>query len=101
LIQEKIKRRLNSGDACYRSVQNLLSSHLLPKNVKIRIYKTIILHVVLNGCEMWSLTVREEYRLKVENKVPRRIFGPRRDELTRGWRTLHNESFVICALNKV
>jgi hypothetical protein len=55
LIQEEIKRRLNSGNACYHSVQNLLSSRLLPKNLKIRIYKTIILLVVLYGCETWSL----------------------------------------------
>jgi hypothetical protein len=59
LILEEIKRRLNSGNACYRSVQNLLSSHLLSKNIKIRIYKTIILSLVLYGCETWSLTVME------------------------------------------
>jgi hypothetical protein len=63
LIQEEIKRRLNSGNACYQSVQNLLSSHLLLKDEKIRIYKTIILPVVLYGC--WSLTLREEHRLRV------------------------------------
>jgi hypothetical protein len=56
LIQEESKRRLNSGNACYHSVQNLLSSRLLSKNVKVRIYKTIILLVVLYGCETWSLT---------------------------------------------
>jgi hypothetical protein len=62
-IQEEIKRRLNSGNACYHSVQNRLSSHLLSKNVKIRIYKTIILPVVLYGCETWSLILREKPRL--------------------------------------
>jgi hypothetical protein len=62
LIQEEI-RRLNSGNACYHSVQNLLSSKLLLKDLKIRIYKTIILPVVLYGCEAWSLTIREEHRL--------------------------------------
>jgi hypothetical protein len=68
---------LNSGNACYHSVQNLSFSRLLPKNVKIRIYETIILPVVLYGCETWSLTLREEYRWRVlENRVPRRIFGP-------------------------
>jgi hypothetical protein len=51
LIQEEIERRLNSGNACYHSVQNLLSSHLLSKNIKVRIYKTIILPEVLYGCE--------------------------------------------------
>jgi hypothetical protein len=55
LIQEEIKRRLNSGNACYHSVQNLLSSHLLSKNLKIRIYMSLILPVVLYGCETWSL----------------------------------------------
>jgi hypothetical protein len=59
LIQEEIKRRLNSGDACCRSVQNLLSSRLLSKNIKIRIYKNLFLPVVLYGCEIWSLTLRE------------------------------------------
>jgi hypothetical protein len=59
------------------------SSCLLSKNVKLRIYKTIILPVVLYGCETWSLTLREEHRLMVfENRVLRRIFGPKRDELT-------------------
>jgi hypothetical protein len=53
LIQEEIKRRLNSGKACYHSVQNLLSSHLLSKYVKVRIYKTLVLSVVLYGCETW------------------------------------------------
>jgi hypothetical protein len=57
LIEEEINRRLNSGNACYHLVQNLLSSRLLSKNVKVRIYKPIILPVVLYGCETWSLTV--------------------------------------------
>jgi hypothetical protein len=83
LIQEEIKRRMNSGNASYYSVQNLLSSWLLSKNLKIRIYKTIILPVVLFGCETWSVTLREEHRLEVfENRVLRRIFGPKRDEVT-------------------
>jgi hypothetical protein len=65
---------------------------VLSKNLKIRIYKTIILPVVLYGCETWSLTLREEHRLRVfENKVLRRIFGPKRDEVTGEWRKLHNE----------
>jgi hypothetical protein len=64
-IHDEIKNRLNSGNACYHSVQNLLSSHLISKNLKIKIYKTVILPVVLYGCEIWSLTLREEYRLRV------------------------------------
>jgi hypothetical protein len=72
-IQGEIKRRMNSGNVCYHSVQNLLSSRLLSKNVKIRIYKTIISPVVLYGCETWSLTLREEHKLRVfENRVLRR-----------------------------
>jgi len=57
-IQKEIKKRLTSGNACYQSVQNLLSCSLLSKNIKIKIYRTIILPVVLYGCETWSLTLR-------------------------------------------
>jgi hypothetical protein len=91
LIREEIKRRLYSGNSCYRSVQNLLSSHLLSKNIKVKIYKTTIFPVVLPECEIWSLTLREEHRLVMfENRVLRRIFGPKRDEATGGWRKLQN-----------
>jgi hypothetical protein len=73
-------------------VQNLLSSRLLSKSTKIRVYRTIILPVVLYGCETWSLTLREEQILRVfENRVLRRIFGPKRYEATGDWRRLHNE----------
>jgi hypothetical protein len=77
-IQEEIKSRLKSGNACYRSVQDLLPSSLLSKNVKIKIYRTVILSVVLYGCEISCHTLREEHRLRVfENRVLRRIFGPK------------------------
>jgi len=67
----------------YHLVQNLLSSRLLSKSLKIKIYRTVILPVVLYGCETWSLTLREERKLRVfENNVLRRIFGPRRDAVT-------------------
>jgi len=73
-------------------VQNLFSSRLLSKNLKIKIYRTIILPVVLYGCETWSLTRWEERKLRVfENMVLRRIFGPRRDEVTGEWRRMYNE----------
>jgi hypothetical protein len=62
-MNEEIKSRLNSGNACYHSVQSLLSSRLLSRNVKVKIYKTIIIPVVLYGCETWSLVLREEHRL--------------------------------------
>jgi hypothetical protein len=69
-----------------------LSSGLLSRNVKIKIYKTLILPVVLYGCETWSLTVREEHKLRMfENRVLRRIFGSKRDEVTGGVRKLHTE----------
>jgi len=57
-IQEEIKRRLKSGNACYHSVQNLLPSSLLSKNLKIKIYRTIIWAIVVYGCETWTLTLR-------------------------------------------
>jgi hypothetical protein len=71
---------------------SLLSSLLLSKNLKIKIYKAIILPVVLNGCENWSLTLREEQRLGVfENRVLRRIVGPKSKKVVGGWRRWHNE----------
>jgi len=90
--QEEIKTRLKTGIADYHSVQNILSSSLLSKNIKIKIYRCIILHVVLYGRETWSLTLREEHRLMVfENRVLRRIFGPKKNKVTGEWRKLHNE----------
>jgi hypothetical protein len=68
---------------------SLLSSRLLSRNVQVKVYKTIILPVVLYGCETWSLTLKEEHRLRVfENRVLRRIFGPKRDEVTEELRSL-------------
>jgi hypothetical protein len=82
--------RLNSGNACYHSVQNLLSSRLLSKKVKIRISKTL------------SLTLREEHRLRVfENRVLWRIFGPKRDESREGGENCITRSFMICILCQV
>jgi hypothetical protein len=91
-IHDEIQRRLKLGNAFYHSVQNIFSSRLLSKNIKIRAYTNIILPVVLCGCETWSVTLREGQRLRViENRVLRRIFGPKRDEVTGEWRRLHNE----------
>jgi hypothetical protein len=102
LIQEEIKRRLNFSNACCYSVQNLSSLRLLSKNIKIRIYKSMILPVVLYGCEIWSLTVRQEHRLRVfENKVLSGIFGLTRNEVMRGWRKLHNGSFITCTFRQI
>ncbi|KAJ4444245.1 hypothetical protein ANN_06036 [Periplaneta americana] len=90
-IREEIKHRMNMRNACYYSVEKLLSSSLLSKNLKVRIHKTVILPVVLYGCETWTLTLREEHRLRVfENKALRKIFGAKRDEVTGEWRKLHN-----------
>jgi hypothetical protein len=85
-VHEVIKSRLNSGNACCHWVQSLLS-----RNIKVKIYKTIVLSVVLCGCETWSLTLREEHTLRVfVNRVLRRICGPKRDEVTGEWRKLHS-----------
>jgi hypothetical protein len=94
-IRDEIKSRLNSGNTCYYSVQNILSSRLISRNLKIKIYKTVSLPVVLYGCETWSLTLGEEHRLGVfENRVLRRIFGPKREE-DGSWRKLHNDELQI------
>jgi hypothetical protein len=82
-ILEEIKSRLISGNVFYHSVLNILSSSLLSRSVKIKIYRTIIMPAVLCGCETWSHTLREEGRLRVfENRVLRRISGPKSDEVT-------------------
>jgi hypothetical protein len=81
-IQEEIKSRLKSGNACCHSEQNLLSYRLLSKNIKIEICRTIICLLFLYGCETWLLTLRGECRLRVfRNRVLRRIFGPKMDEV--------------------
>ena len=96
-IQEEIKSILKSGNTCHNSVQNLLSSSLLPKNIKIKVYRSIILPVVLYGCETWSLTLREERRLRVfEHKVLRREFGSKRDEVIRSGENYITRSLMIC-----
>ena len=79
-IREEIKCRINMGNACYYSLEKMLSSYLLSKKLKVHTYKTIILPVVLYGCDTWSLTLREEHMFRVfENKVLRKIFGTKRD----------------------
>jgi hypothetical protein len=81
---------LNSGNACYYSVQSLLS--YCCRNVKVKIYKAIILPVVLYECETWSLTLKEKHRPRVlKNRVLRRMFVPKRDEVTGEWRKSHSE----------
>jgi hypothetical protein len=74
-VQVEIKRRWISGNACYHSVQNLLSSRLLSRNIKIIIHKTIILRVVLYGYETWSLVLREEHTVRFKKRVLRKVFG--------------------------
>jgi len=86
-IQEEITSRLKSVNACCHSVHYLSSSGLLSKNLKIKVHRTIILPVVLYWCETWSLTLREEHRLRVS----RGIFGHTRDKVKGEWRKLHNE----------
>ena len=103
-MQEEIKSRLKSGNACYHSVQKLLSSIFISKNIKIKIYRTIISPVFVYGCDTWSLTLREERRPRLfEKRVLRRIFGPKRDEVTGEWRKLHTEELneLYCPPNIV
>jgi len=87
-IQDEIKSRFKSGNAFYHSLKNLLSSSLLCKNIKIKIDRTISLHVVLYGCETWSLALREECR------VLQKIFGRKSDKVTGDWRKLHSEELT-------
>jgi hypothetical protein len=95
-MNEEIKSRLNSDNDCCHLVQSLLSSRLLCINVKVKIYKTIILPVVLYGYETRSVTLSEVHRLREsENGVLRRIFVPKRDEVTGEWRKLHSEELHI------
>jgi hypothetical protein len=83
-------------------VQNLLSSRLLSTKSKIRVYRTIILPVVLYGRETCSVTLREEQRLRVfENRVLRRIFGPKGDEVTGEWRRLHNGNLMTSTHHQI
>jgi hypothetical protein len=102
--QEEIKGRLKVWNACYHSVQHLLSPSLLSKNLKIKVFtcRTIILPVVY-GCETWSLILGEERRLRVfENWILRRIFGPKRDEVTGEWRKLYiMRSLIICTPHQI
>jgi hypothetical protein len=84
-VQKKIKWRLNSDNAYNHSVQNLFSSHLLLKNIMIRLCRIIILPGVLYGSETWSLILRQEHRLKAfENWLLKRMFGSKRGEVTLG-----------------
>ena len=81
-----------SGNAEYRLVHNILSPILLSKNIKFEIHRIIILPIVLYGCETWSLTLKEECRLReFENRALWRIFEPKTDKLTGEWRKLLNE----------
>jgi hypothetical protein len=92
LVQRENKMRLNSGNACLTHSPEPLSSYVLSKNIKIRIYNTVILPMVLYGCETWSLTLTKEHRVRMfEYRVLRRIFGPKRDEVMGEWREMHNE----------
>jgi hypothetical protein len=88
---KKLNSRPKSGNAYYHTVQNILSSHFLPKNIKLKISRTIILPNILYRFETLSLTLREEHKLRVfKNRVLQEIFGPKKDDVTRDWSKLHN-----------
>jgi hypothetical protein len=90
-MHKEIKSSLNLGNACYHSIQSLLSSCLLSRNVKVKKYKTTVLPAVLYGCETLALASRDEHKLRVfENMVLRTISGPKRDKVLGEWRKLHN-----------
>jgi hypothetical protein len=96
-MHEGIKSRSNMGNACYQSVQSLLSFRLMSRNVKVKVYKTIILRVVLYGSETWTLTLRVEHKKRVfENRALRRIFGPKRDEKQENGGSCTMRNFIIC-----
>jgi hypothetical protein len=100
-MHEEIKSRINTGNACCHWVQNLLPFRMLSRK-KFKIYKTIILPVVLYGCETWSLTLMEQHRLRVlENRVLRGIFGPKRDEATGQWIKLHRGELHNLYMSKI
>ena len=90
-----------SGNACYHLVQHLLSSSLLSKNIKIKIYKTIVLPLVLYGCDFWLLTLRKGCTVRVfKNRVLKRKFAPKRDKVTADC-GLQNEGFMIYAAHRI
>jgi len=89
-IHEEIKNRSKSGNACYHSLQNTLSSSFLSTNINTKIYRSLILPLVLYGLQAWSLTLREEHRLRLfDNMVLKTIFRLKRDEVTGEWRRIH------------
>ena len=95
---------MQSGNACYHWMQDLLPSSLLSKNRKIRVYRNIILPGICYGCETWSLSLGYESRLRVfENRVLRKIFGTKRNEVTGEWRELYNGELndLYCSHNIV
>jgi hypothetical protein len=91
-MYEEIKSSLNSGNACYQFVHNLLSSHMLSKNIGIKIYRSIILPVVLYACETWPLILSEERRLRAfSNRVLRNMVDLTREKVTGDGRDVHNK----------
>jgi hypothetical protein len=88
-IQEEIQIRFKSGNACCHSVQIFFVFQFALKNMKIKIYRIIILPFILYGCETWSLTLREERTRRLfKDRVLRRIFGPKRDKVTENEKTI-------------
>ena len=91
-VRKEIKSRLKSGNACCHSVQNVFSSSLLAKNIKIKIYRNILLPVALHGFETWPRSLTEESRRRLsENRMLIRMIGPKRDDIIGPWKRLHDE----------
>ena len=102
-IHEEIKNRSKSGNVCYPSLQNPLSSSFLSTNINTKIFRTLILPVVFYGCKAWSLTLGEEHGLRAfENMVLRTIFRLKRDEVTGEWSRIHNgEVYNLYSLSNI
>jgi hypothetical protein len=95
-------RRLKPGNEGYNSGQNILFSSFISKNIKIKVYRTIILSVALYGCEAWLLRMREDHRLRVfENKVSRTTFGCKSNEVTENGENYTMKSLMNCALHQI
>jgi hypothetical protein len=100
-VHEEIKSKLNLEIASYISVQSILSSNLVLKNSKIKVHNTVILLVVLYGCETWTVTLMENHKWRVfENRMLRRIFGPKKEKYQEAGEDYIMRSFINFYVSK-